>query len=334
MFPWESALSGFEVCPQEVYGRNEIHITADIAFAVNQYYSATGDLDWIKNHGYQVIKNSADFWLSRAVLHKASGKYHINNVMPPDEYHYPVNNSVYTNVIAQINLQFATKFAELLGLYAPDEWYVVAANMHIPFDAELKYHPEFDGFNITDPKSVVKQADTILINFPLMYTGAGGDQARRNDLEYYGKITDQNGPAMTHSMFSIGWNEIGDSAKAHKAFQNNFANMQEPFHVWSEIRGGKGAANFITAAGGYLQAILFGYAGLRLRDATLSFDMHPLPGNEPYCLNGVKHRGESLQFCRNGTTCSVRKLTLSRGPGHLKIQISDSCKGLLTSNHV
>ena len=339
MFPWESALSGFEVCPQEVYGRNEIHITGDIAFAVNQYFLVTGDLQWVKNYGYSLIKNSADFWASRAILRKETGKYHINDVMPPDEYHYPVNNSVYTNVVAKINLQLGTKFAELLGLPAPVEWHTVSTNMYIPYDAELKYHPEFDGFNITDPQSVVKQADTILINFPLMYSSADGEQSRRNDLELYDKITDQNGPAMTHSMFSIGWNEFGETQKAHDAFQKNFENMQEPFHVWSEIRGGDGAANFITAAGGYLQAIVFGYAGLRLRDDRLLFDIHPLRDNKPYCLNGVQYHGTPFQFCRNETTCSVKKLTslndFVNDGGDLKIQLfsnDDPCIGTIMRN--
>ena len=341
MFPWESALSGFEVCPQEVYGRNEIHITGDIAFAVNQYFSATDDLEWIKNYGYSLIKNSADFWVSRAILHKETGKYHINDVMPPDEYHYPVNNSVYTNVVAKINLQLGIKFAELLGLSVPVDWHTVATNMYIPYDANLKYHPEFDGFNITDPQSVVKQADTILINFPLMYSSvADGEQAKRNDLEFYGKITDQNGPAMTHSMFSIGWNEFGEAQKAHDALQKNFENMQKPFHVWSEVRGGEGAANFITAAGGYLQAIVFGYAGLRLRDDRLSFDIHALPGNKPYCLNGIKYHGKSFQFCRNETTCSVRRLTSLDDivvVGDLEIQFfsdDNPCKGIILRNFV
>lgn len=339
MFPWESALSGFEVCPQEVYGRNEIHITGDIAFAVNQYYSATGDLEWIKNYGYSLIKNSADFWLSRAIFHKDTGEYYINDVMPPDEYHYPVNNSVYTNVVAKINLQLGTKFAKLLGLPAPVEWHTVADNIYIPYDTELKYHPEFDGFNITDPQSVVKQADTILINFPLMYSSTDGEQARRNDLELYGKITDQDGPAMTHSMFSIGWNEFGEAQKAHDAFQKNFENMQKPFHVWSEVRDGDGAANFITAAGGYLQAIVFGYAGLRLREDHLSFDIHTLPGNKPFCLNGIKYRGASFQFCRNETTCSVKRIAslLNVVIDQIEIQLfsdDNPCKGTIASNFV
>ncbi|XP_066928849.1 protein-glucosylgalactosylhydroxylysine glucosidase-like [Clytia hemisphaerica] len=310
MFPWESALSGFEVCPQEVYGRNEIHITGDIAFAINQYYSVTGDLDWIRNYGFPIIYQSAVFWESRVTFEKESGTYWINDVMPPDEYHYPVNNSVYTNVIAQINFRLAIKFADLLDIKIPSHWEDIAASIYIPFDEKLQYHPEYDGFDITDPKSVVKQADTILINFPLMYPM--DKDTRKNDLFLYGKITDSNGPAMTHSMFSIGWNEIGEKQNADQAFQKNYENIQPPFHVWSEIRKGDGAANFITAAGGYLQSIIFGYAGLRLRDDGLHFDMQPLPGNKPYCLNGIKYRNDSLQFCwlRIGQ-CSVRNSSIS-----------------------
>lgn len=37
--------------------------------------------------------------------------YVINNVIPPDEYAVGVNNSVYTNVVAAMALQFAIEVA-------------------------------------------------------------------------------------------------------------------------------------------------------------------------------------------------------------------------------
>lgn len=40
-FPWESAVSGREVCPEDVYGQQEIHINGDVALAFQQYFYLT-----------------------------------------------------------------------------------------------------------------------------------------------------------------------------------------------------------------------------------------------------------------------------------------------------
>ncbi|NXY00489.1 PGGHG glucosidase, partial [Centropus bengalensis] len=40
-FPWESAATGREVCPEEIYGAQEIHITGDVLMAFEQYYRTT-----------------------------------------------------------------------------------------------------------------------------------------------------------------------------------------------------------------------------------------------------------------------------------------------------
>ena len=86
--------------------------------------------------------------------------------MPPDEYHYPVNNSVYTNVLAGINLRFAREAANVLGREVPEVWTTIAEKMFIPFDSDENYHPEYEGYTLDKE---VKQADTILIGYPLMY---------------------------------------------------------------------------------------------------------------------------------------------------------------------
>lgn len=40
-FPWESAATGREVCPEEIYGAQEIHVTGDVLMAFEQYYHTT-----------------------------------------------------------------------------------------------------------------------------------------------------------------------------------------------------------------------------------------------------------------------------------------------------
>lgn len=347
MFPWESAVSGLEVCPEEVYGRNEIHISGDIVLALKQYYHVTKDMKWLKEIAFPLIFGVAVFWQSRLTFDNQVGIYTINDVMPPDEYQYPVNNSVYTNVVAKTTLEFAIYVCDLLKEPYPTTWNNIVNNIIIPFDKELQYHPEFDGFDIKNKSSFVKQADTILINYPFLYPMK--ERVKSNDLQFYSECTDIDGPAMTNSMFTIGWLDVGQHSNAKSSFEKNFDNIQEPFKVWSEIRNGAGAANFITAAGGYLQSIVFGYFGVRITPNSLVFNMTLLPDTYPIhtryipdtssaSLNGIKYLDFSIKFSVSRESCYV---VLINGPklrplllkyGSTIVDISDykqynTCKG-------
>ena len=87
-----------------------------------------------------------------------------------------------------------------------------------------------------------------------------------NDLSFYDGITSQTGPAMTWSMFAIGWFNVGNFTASQGHFRHGYANVQAPFRVWTETPQG-GAVNFITGAGGFLQSVLFGTSGMRLGKA-------------------------------------------------------------------
>ncbi|WAA12052.1 glycoside hydrolase family 65 protein [Fervidibacillus halotolerans] len=128
MYPWEAAWpSDGEVTP--VWGAVDIvtgkqtkiwsgfieqHITADIAFAVYQYYQITGDQDFMNRYGYEMIFDTAKFWASRLEWDETHGRYHINDVIGPDEYKEHVNNNAFTNYMAHFNLQLAIKYYEKL----------------------------------------------------------------------------------------------------------------------------------------------------------------------------------------------------------------------------
>lgn len=287
MFPWESALTGSEVCPGEIYSDYEQHITGDIAFAVKQLWSASGDRQWLQNEAFPLIRASAEFWTSRAVYNDSKKGYVIYDVMPPDEDAEVVNNSAYTNTIAKVNLEFAY---EVLP-NASDSWRTIAENMYVPFDVTNNYHPEYDGYRGTE----VKQADVILLGFPLMVNMSL--DVRHSDLSFYEPRTNPRGPAMTKSMFAVGWLDVGDYARAEKSFKQSYVNAKAPFMVWTEGADGGGAVNFITGAGGFLQAVLFGYGGLRLHgNSQLQFNPRLLPGATQVRFIGVDYHGNSLDF--------------------------------------
>ncbi|CAL9696966.1 unnamed protein product [Knipowitschia caucasica] len=350
-FPWESAVSGREVCPEDIYGQQEIHINGDVSLAFQHYLYLTEDISmFTEGQGSQVVWGVADYWVSRATWNPEDHKYHLLGVMPPDEYYYNVNNSVYTNIVAKLSLEFAIELADLLDRPAPKEWKEVSENLKIPFDEDNKYHPEYDGYTKGSP---VKQADTVMLGYPLGYPMS--TEVRRNDLLAYESVTDPNGPAMTWSMFAIGWLELGEAAQAQHLLAKCFNNIQAPFQVWSESSDGSGAVNFLTGMGGFLQAVLFGYTGFRVQKACLFFN--PLLPNDisELSIRGVNYLGnqldwmlrkEEISIILRGSQCSEKNhlqvilkesgskfpltpgqpVTFSREPGYIcKINTNVSC---------
>lgn len=301
-FPWESAVSGREVCPEDIYGQQEIHINGDVTLAFQHYLYLTEDLSmFTEGRGSEVIYGVADYWVSRVRWNPEDQKYHLLGVMPPDEYYYNVNNSVFTNTVAKLSLQFAVELAALLQHPAPKEWQEVAEHLKIPFDEEFQYHPEFDGYVKGHP---VKQADTVMLGYPLGLPMS--QEVRRNDLEVYEPVTDPNGPAMTWGMFAIGWLELGEAERAHLLLEKCFKNIQGPFQVWSESSDGSGAVNFLTGMGGFLQAVLFGFTGFRVQKGCLAFS--PLLPNEvsELCIRGVNYLGRQMDWLlRKDDVCVI-----------------------------
>lgn len=115
-------------------------------------------------------------------------------MIPPDEYHFG-NNSVFTNVGASLSLNISIYFAKLLGYSVPSNWSEIARKIKIPFDSQNQIHLEYDGYQ----NQKIKQADVILLGFPLMYDMP--EKIRFNDLEFYSAVSDSNGPAMVIFLF-------------------------------------------------------------------------------------------------------------------------------------
>ena len=124
-FAWESADTGQEETPKWARDLDrtvirihthemEYHITADIAYAVYQYYLATGDEKFMDDYGYELLIESARFWASLVTYNKRKKSYDINNVIGPDEFHVGVNNNVFTNMMAKWNLTTACKMFKQL----------------------------------------------------------------------------------------------------------------------------------------------------------------------------------------------------------------------------
>lgn len=224
--------------------------------------------------------------MSKITFDELDGHYHIDDVIPPDEYVDHVNDSVYTNYVASIALQYAAQAAATLNLTDSDSSfasYQIAANkMLILYDLEKGIHLEYEGY----PGDIVKQADVVLLKYPLGYNMS--DEDHLSDLNYYAPRTDPHGPAMTWSMFSIGYLDLSEFELAAKYFNDSFTdNIKMPFQVWTETPNG-GATNFITGAGGFLQTVLSGYPGIRITTTESASSQGSLLLS-PRCIPGTNY---------------------------------------------
>ena len=287
MFPWESAGTGVEETPVwALSGPFEHHITGCVGFAAWNYFAVTQDKDWLRNTGWPLLKETADFWASR-VERNGPGKYEINNVVAADEWAENVDNNAFTNAVAITNLKAATKAAVLLGFTPDPDWLLVAQNIPI-----LKMKEESSGQIITQEHASyngegIKQADVNLLAFPLKFI-TDTAQIRRDLIYYSSRVPDQGTPAMTHAIFSLLSSRLGDSQKAYQFFKESYEpNLNPPFRVIAETKGGTNPY-FGTGAGGVLQAVLMGFGGLDITDKGINQVKSTLPKNwQKLIITGV-----------------------------------------------
>jgi trehalose/maltose hydrolase-like predicted phosphorylase len=259
MFPWESDDTGEEATPPfALTGPFEHHITADIGIAFWNYYRVTKDKKWLTEKGYPLMKEVADFWVSRVILNN-NGSYSIDNVVGANEFAPNVNDNAFTNGAAITALEFATKAAMEIGVTPNPEWKFVSEKIKIlKFkDGTTKEHENYEG-------EIIKQADVNLLSFPLNIVS--DKETILKDLKYYEPKLSKEGPAMGKSIFSILYARQGDVSNAYRLFKESYApNQQPPFGALSEVATSN-FSYFATGAGGMLQSVLFGFGGLEFTD--------------------------------------------------------------------
>ncbi|MER5633007.1 discoidin domain-containing protein [Streptomyces nitrosporeus] len=315
-YPWTSASRGRldSECqswdPPHCLTQN--HLQGDIALAVWQYYLATGDRDWLAERGWPLLRGIAGFWRSR-VTANADGSYSVNDVAGPDEYSNGVDDAVFTNAVAATALRHATRAAGLLGESAPEDWARIADGLRIPYDPERKIFLQYAGYN----GSTIKQADTVLLVYPLEWPMEEGAAAAT--LDHYAARTDPDGPAMTDSVHAVDAAAIGaPGCSTYTYLQRSVRPFTRgPYDLFSEARGEKSGAgdplsgfpaeDFLTGKGGFLQVFTHGLTGLRLREDGVRLDpLLPPQLGDGVELTGLRYRGRTYDVSIGARTTTVR----------------------------
>ncbi|GAA2249225.1 MULTISPECIES: glycoside hydrolase family 65 protein [Kitasatospora] len=293
LFPWRT-IHGEECSGYWPAGTAAFHIGADIAVAVARYCRATGDTEFEKTLGLELLVETARMWRSLG-HHDSEGRFRIEGVTGPDEYSAIADNNVFTNLMAQTNLRVAAETAtrhmheaSALGVDTEEAatWRDAAAAMYIPYDEKIGIHPQADGFTDhqfwdfenTPPekyplllhypyfdlyrKQVVKQADLVLA---MQVRGdAFTEEQKARNFAYYERLTvrDSSLSACTQAVIAA---EVGHLDLAYDYTAE--AALMDLHDLGGNTKDGLHMASLAGAC----IALVAGLGGLRDRDEELSF---------------------------------------------------------------
>ncbi|MEU5312967.1 glycosyl hydrolase family 65 protein [Streptomyces sp. NPDC021562] len=175
-FPWRT-IEGSEGSAYWPAGTAAFHVNADVADAVVRYVAATGDTDFERDTGVELLVETARLWRSLG-HHDSRGAFHIDGVTGPDEYSAVADDNTYTNLMARANLLAAADAVERhpreaarLGVDAEESaaWRDAAEAVHIPYNHELGVHEQHAGFTRYqrwDFENTRPEQYPLLLNFP------------------------------------------------------------------------------------------------------------------------------------------------------------------------
>jgi beta-phosphoglucomutase len=309
LFPWRT-IGGEETSPYYPAGTAQYHINADIAHALQKYVNATEDRELLRERGAEMLFETARLWADLGdYIPRKGGAFCLNEVTGPDEYTALVNNNLYTNLMAQENLSYAAAVAEDMRAAEPaeferiaraielengeiEEWRRAALSMYVPYDDDLGIHAQDDAFLdraawdfahtpaesyplllhyhplVIYRHQVLKQPDVVLAQVLLGNRFSMADKKRNFD--YYDRLTTGDS-SLSPCIQSVAAAELGYTEAAYGYFSRT-ARMD-----LDDMNGNVRDGVHTAAMAGTWISIVYGFAGMRDYDGTLSF-RPKLPG--------------------------------------------------------
>lgn len=304
LFPWRT-INGEEASAYYAAGTAQYHIDADIAYAINQYVCASGDVEFLAREAVDIYVETARMWADLGFW-RADGDdhFHIHGVTGPDEYTTVVNDNLFTNAMARFNLRLAvqtvnwlrderpTDYAHMVGrLGLQDvevaEWARAADMMAIPFEEHLGIHPQDSHFlerEIWDLANTPASMRPLLLHYhplviyrfqvlkqadvvlALVLHGNEFTRAQKlADFEYYDPITTGDSTLSAVAQ-SIIAAEVGYQDLALEYFVSSlFVDLADLHHNTAD-------GLHVASAGGVWNALVQGFGGMRDHGGRLEFD--------------------------------------------------------------
>ena len=322
-YAWESQEGGAEGCtdfnvvdvfthrPVRTYFRDkQIHISADVVYALRRYYEITGDDSLLLAGGAEVIAQCARFYLSRATRHPDRETVDFADVIGPDEYHERVTNNAFTNRMAAYCVESALALRDIFRA-RPDFIAALTEKLDYARDWELLADllgrirkprtrkgviEQFDGYfaledcsldtvrgrlcdareywggdhGVAGPTQIIKQADVIALM--ALFPEAFSDAQLAANWAYYEPRT-EHGSSLSACMYALTACRIGRLDRAWELFEKTAS--------IDLVGGGKQWAGEIyiggthpAANGGAWMIAALGFAGLRVEKGRLTLSPH------------------------------------------------------------
>ena len=329
-FAWESAGDGSDVTPASARlatgelvpirtGELEEHIVGDVAWAAACYLDWTGDEAFAAGPGRDLFVETARYWASR-VRYGRDGRAHIYGVIGPDEYHEPVDDNAFTNVLARWNLRQA---AALDGVDEAERtnWLAIADALVDGYDRASGLYEQFAGFFELEPlvieeiaprrpiaadlllgaertagAQVLKQADVLMLHHLLPDEVAPGSLVP--NLDFYEPRT-AHGSSLSPAINASVLARAGRYRPALESLQIA-ARMD-----LDDLTGTTAGGLHLATMGGLWQALAFGFGGIRPRGDALLVDPR-LPKEWNALEFALRFRGRPLRLRidRSGVTAT------------------------------
>jgi alpha,alpha-trehalose phosphorylase len=314
--PWRT-IHGEECSGYWPAGTAAFHVSGAVADGVRRYVFSSGDEEFEREYGLELLVEAARLWESLGHHHEPDGTFRIDGVTGPDEYSALVDNNVYTNLLAQSNLRAAAaaagrhpEVADALEV-GEDEiagWVRAADAMFVPYDEAAGLHPQDQDFLLHERwdfeamtpddyplllhhhyfdlyrRQVVKQADLVLALF------TRGDaftlEEKRRNFDYYEGLTVRDS-SLSACVQAIVAAEVGHLQLAHDYLAEAATMDLRDYH--HNVRNGL----HIASLGGSVMAAICGFGGVRDHDHRLAF-MPRLPDHLGRLAFPVVFRGRRL----------------------------------------
>jgi len=300
---------------------------------------STDDKCFLARYGAEILFETARVWFETGSFSASKGgRFCINSVTGPDEYHILVDNNAYTNLMARENLRFAAEAVDRLRRDDPEalqdisnrisldddepgHWADAADAMFIPYDQRTGVIPQDEGFfgrDIWDFEHTPKNRYPLLLHYhPLTVTryqvckqadlllahfllpDAYDTEQKKRDFEYYEAITTHDS-SLSACVFGILASELGFKDKAYRYFQETALADLDDTHGNTDV-----GIHAATMAGTW-QSIVFGFAGMRTGDG-LSFTPS-LPDSWNSLSFRLRYRGRLMEVRIDHSITDVRLL--------------------------
>ena len=354
-FAWESQETGDDACtlfnvtdiftnrPLRTYFMDkQIHISADIVFAMWDYCRTTGDYTILTDGGLELMYQCMWFFYTYSAFKPHKNRYELLDAIGPDEYHERVNNNAFTNVMVKhaadifllaidkvkddnpeyfkefnIDLSWAYDFAKKLYVPQPNEKGIIEqfdgyfkledVTPEILKTRELKKNEYWGGHGLASTTMTLKQADVVMMLN--VFRNEYSKEIKKANWEFYEPYT-EHGSSLSACAYAIVAAEIGNTDWAYKYFMKTATvdlTGDTKQYLGSQYIGGTHPA----ANGGAWNTAILGFAGVSFTNDTL--DISPrLPKNWDSLAFKLNWKGDKLGIKITANQVKIEGITNSK----------------------